>query len=301
MRGLLFFPFYDNVKPMTKRTRLIILLICVTLFLIIAPYLVLYSLGYRVDFSNQKIVATGGIYIKTEPTGVNITIDQTIKETTGYFYNSVFIQNLTPTIHTVDIKKEGYVDYQKSLVVEEKAVTKLENVILFKKDIAFTALLDVPASIKVAPKDATLSWLNPKDLTETFYVKKNSIYSTKSVLALVKNIPVGILSLSQHMVISPDSQHMAYYTDHDIFLIREDKKIHLYYSSQKITSLFWINNDYLTFSDNEKLIISEIDVRGNINSITLSQTTDEMFFNQQDKKLYLIKNEALLISERLVP
>src|SRR2546422_234816 len=108
---------------MKRKTRLIILLICVVLFLVIAPYIVLYSLGYRVDFAHYKITATGGIYVRVYPTGANVTIDNATKETTSYFYSSVFVQNLTPGIHQVSVAKEGYYDYAKSLTVAENEVT----------------------------------------------------------------------------------------------------------------------------------------------------------------------------------
>ncbi|MDO8529825.1 MAG: hypothetical protein Q7S10_00215 [bacterium] len=125
---------------MTKRTRLIILSICAVLFFILIPFILLYSLGYRIDFENKKIVGTGGIYIRTIQTPVDITIDSKISAKTGRFSPSVFIQNLLPQKHTVLIAKEGYFDYHKNVEVKEKEVTKLEHVILFKKEIPFAIL-----------------------------------------------------------------------------------------------------------------------------------------------------------------
>ena len=122
---------------MTRKTRFIMLLICVALFLAVVPYIVLYSLGYRVDFVHQRISTTGGIYVRVEPAPANISVDSAPEITPGYFSNSVFVQNLLPGQHSVSIKKDGYYDYYKTLVVREKEVTKLEEVTLFKKDIIF--------------------------------------------------------------------------------------------------------------------------------------------------------------------
>ena len=129
-------------EKMTKKTRLIILLICVILFLIITPYIVLYSLGYRIDFAKRRIIATGGIYVRVLPQGTDIIIDSKIQNKTGLFSNSIFVQDLLPRQHNILIKKEGYYDYQKNLPVKEKEVTKLENVILFKQKILFETLND---------------------------------------------------------------------------------------------------------------------------------------------------------------
>ena len=63
---------------MKKRTRLIIMLACVACFLVVAPILVFYSMGYRFDFAKMKITATGGIYVRTYPVADRILIDSKI-------------------------------------------------------------------------------------------------------------------------------------------------------------------------------------------------------------------------------
>jgi len=122
---------------MQKRTRFIILLICLVLFFTITPVLIFYSLGYRIDFNNFKITATGGIYIRAEQSGTEIIIDSKINKKTGFFSNSVFIQNLLPDKHNVLVKKDGYFYYIKNINVIEKQATKIENITLFKNNIEF--------------------------------------------------------------------------------------------------------------------------------------------------------------------
>jgi len=102
--------------------------------------LVPYSMGYRFDFQKMKITETGGIYIRTYPGADTIIIDSKITEKPSMFSNSIFIQSLLPASHTVLAKKSGYYDYFKTLPVQEKEVTKLENVLLFKKDIQFSII-----------------------------------------------------------------------------------------------------------------------------------------------------------------
>jgi len=122
---------------MQKRTRFIILLICLVLFFTITPVLIFYSLGYKIDFNNFKITATGGIYIRAEQSGTEIIIDSKINKKTGFFSNSVFIQNLLPDKHNVLVKKDGYFYYIKNINVIEKQATKIENITLFKNNIEF--------------------------------------------------------------------------------------------------------------------------------------------------------------------
>lgn len=131
---------YANIILMTKKTRLIILLVCIACFFTIAPLLVFYSMGERFDFKKMKIVATGGIYVRSFPAADQVTIDSKISQKPGFLSNWVFIQSLLPQDHTVSVTKNNYYDYFKTIPVKEKEVTKLENVLLIKKSIFFTSL-----------------------------------------------------------------------------------------------------------------------------------------------------------------
>ncbi len=337
---------------MKKKTRLIILLICVALFLITAPYIVLYSMGYHIDFSNQKIVATGGIYVRAEPTGVDITINNTIKNTTGYFYNSVFVQNLLPTGHTILIQKEGYYDYNKNLTVKENEVTKLENVTLFKKDIDFEVLTDATQFAELIAKPIQkpapllknliayiwqgnlLLHLNNDGLLYNFdSVTKTSLALSTTPIAIDKKVSYTLQILDgktflkagattllfnettknfvlfyspvTDLKLSPDGQKILYFNDKEIhyYVTNSDLKedILLYKNTSKITDCYWLNNDYILFLDGQNIIISEIDIRGNVNTVMLPQKADQIFFNQQDKKLYILNQGAVMVSERLLP
>lgn len=138
---------------MNKKTRLIILLFCFVCFFVIAPFLVAYSMGYRIDFETMRIVGTGGIYVRTFPSADEIVINFKISARPGLFSNAVFVQSLLPKEHTVYIQKNGYFDYFKTLSVQEKEVTKLENVILFKKRLAFNQITKEVDFFSIAPNN----------------------------------------------------------------------------------------------------------------------------------------------------
>jgi hypothetical protein len=165
---------------MTKKTRLIILLICALFFLVIAPPIVLYSLGYRIDFEQKKIVATGGIYIKAWPQPAEFYVDSKLGGKTNMFSDSVFVQNLLPKKHNILIKKEGYFSYQKTLDIKEKEVVKIEHVILFKENIPFDLL-----------ENAENSPFKEKELDELFFIKNGNLYKndiSNKPLLILKNL-----------------------------------------------------------------------------------------------------------------
>ncbi len=459
---------------MTKRTRLLILLACVVLFFSVTPFIVAYSLGYRVDFENREIVATGGIYVRTSPQAAEIIIDNNNPEKPGMFSNAVFVQDLLPRQHSVTIKKDGYFQYQKTLPVKQNEVTKLENVMLFKNNIAFTSLADNIEYISLAPnkrnflaettntlsldfiyfsgnnlgdkkeyslplKNTSVSniiwspdsnkalvkidntsetayylfdfwketqstdalpYLNyaakqvsfdPQDSSKILYIKNTYLYSystkdkkstlllknvltykaqdngifwlstsgvfSKSDMAgnLVNQMTDGKIISSDYSIVSaagqillknqnslliynpeikafqnfdnkiqnfeiaesPDGKNMVYYNSNDIYLYSFDKNIKigqennvkLFSSNGPVTNCFWLNNDYIIFRSANKVIISEIDSRGNINSVELPQTyiknssdsVSKIFYNPSDSQAYVFLDKALFSSEKLVP
>ncbi|MEK7541170.1 MAG: PEGA domain-containing protein [Patescibacteria group bacterium] len=355
---------------MTKKIRLITLILCAICFFIVAPYIIVYSLGYRIDFEQKKIVATGGIYVKAMPQGADVIIDSKVSGRTSLLSPSVFAQNLLPKQHSILIKKDGYYDYKKTLEVKEKEVTRLERVILFKKNIPFEILTD-----------KTISPFSKKDPEPLFIIKNNNLYKNNSgestailkkllafevsgdniiwlglngllytssqnvkttdelsqtPLKINKNSSYKFTIISQNIFlkennnlllfnqktktfetfyglikdlkISPDGQKILYYNDNEILYsyLNSDnpEKIFLNRFSEKIRDAFWLNDNYLIFGLGDKIVISEIDNRDSINMITLSQAlslTDKIFFNQEDKKLYILTQDALLVSEKLIP
>src|SRR3989344_2404798 len=464
---------------MTKKTRLIILAICIVLFLVITPYIVLFSLGYRVDIGNLKITATGGIYVKALPQGASVIVDNGKAETIGILFPYVFLQNLLPGNHGVLVKKAGYEDYRKNLEIKEKAVTKLENVILFKKDIPFAmldngadyfymapnenyvltakielgkinfktinvsngqkdtfllvnqktkinnlqwsgdskkALLNLgedyyllqpflnpspsnqgPATAPTASQKITLLpyltgvkeiSFEPQNSDQIFYIKNRNLYSNKKNLPVIKNtaayqirdnaivwlsyagflfntdmngssqnpislkpFPVKTGNAYQIIIspeklllkeneslflldaalksfenfyapvsgtkISPDGQKLLYFNNYEILYVpfKSDIKNGIFLSrfSEKKNQIYWLNNDYIAFDLAGRIIISEIDVRGNINAIELPNSINlengehidigdlKIYFSQRDKKLYLLTQNKLLSSEKLIP
>lgn len=372
---------------MKKTARLIILLVCVVCFLLVAPILVFYSMGDRFDFANMRITATGGIYIRTFPAAEQIIIDSKISGKPNIFSNSLFVQSLLPTNHSVLIKKSGYYDYSKTLPVQENQVTKLENVLLFKKNIGFEIVAtktNSPFSVqeKFVIKNNNLYYSNSPDnsgltalqkstpilkkiisftpinnniiwiATDGFLYKSDlnnlAVAPLKITLSPIKIIKTGSYkiitdgkyifvnnngelqsfnALTSELVdfhgpvkdarISPEGKNIIYFNDKEVYISaladKTDKKTILFNSPNKINDCIWLNNDHIIIATANKIIISEIDYRGSINSVTMPQTAiiypdkkitienPKIYFNQQEGKLYVLTGVNLLSSEKITP
>lgn len=83
------------------------------MFLLIAPSIVLYSQGYRIDFENKKITQTGGLFLKISPKQADIYLNGKLSRKTDFFFGSALIENLLPKKYKLEIKKTGYQSWKK--------------------------------------------------------------------------------------------------------------------------------------------------------------------------------------------
>jgi len=122
---------------MTRKTRTILFLFLLILFLTAAPLTVLYCLGWRFDWETKKVIQPGIFYFKAWPKSVQIYLDDKFKKKTDFFFGSVLIENLLPKKYNVKIKKEGFHTWEKTLEIEKRKVTETKNIVLVPKDPKF--------------------------------------------------------------------------------------------------------------------------------------------------------------------
>ena len=127
---------------MTKKTRTVLFSICVFLFLVSASAVVFYSQGYRFDFEKKKITQTGAFYFKVLPRSAQIYFDGKLKKETDFIFGSALIENLLPKTYNIQIKKEGYISWEKTLEIKEKQVTEAKNIVLIPESLGFTVLVE---------------------------------------------------------------------------------------------------------------------------------------------------------------
>ncbi|MBU4481664.1 hypothetical protein KKH59_05170 [Patescibacteria group bacterium] len=129
---------------MTKKRRAILFLSCLFLFLLIAPSVIFYSQGYRVDFNPPaggiKIVQTGGIFLKVEPKQATVFVDEKSKKKTDFLFGTILIKNLLPGWHKIRVEKDGFHPWEKNLEIKEKEVAEAKNIILIPQNPNFTVL-----------------------------------------------------------------------------------------------------------------------------------------------------------------
>jgi len=158
---------------MTKRIRRIIFYIFVAIFLVLTPCIILYALGYAVDFKNKAIVETGGIYLKSIPSGAEIYVNYNPEGKTNKF-----VKRIMPKIYDVEIAKEGYNHWQKKLTVDPGRVTKVSDILL------------IPSNPKISLMATTSEeyalFENKKD--NLYFTANNILYSSRTSKILARNV-----------------------------------------------------------------------------------------------------------------
>lgn len=93
----------------------------------LAGYLILIANGYKINYKTLTVAKTGMIYLKSQPEEAKIYLDgQLVSQQTPWRQG-----DLLPGRYEIKISKDGFVDWEKSLLVEEGKTEAWEAVKLF--------------------------------------------------------------------------------------------------------------------------------------------------------------------------
>ena len=122
---------YDSraMATMHMAIRHGIRVVAITLFFVLAPGIILYSMGFRYDFDERVVRKVGLMIIESEPKAVTVFVnDKNKAERTPHRATS-----LSQGTYDIRLEKEGYATWEKTLFVESRFVTWVRDVVLFKQ------------------------------------------------------------------------------------------------------------------------------------------------------------------------
>ena len=149
--------------------------------------------GYRLSPEDIRIVGTGIINISSEPDAASVFIDGHLTTSTN-----ATIPSLTPKTYSVRVVKEGFIPWEKDVIVKEGLVTEVK-ITLFPAiptiyPLTFTSL----ANPTLSPDGSKLAFIVPATST-LGNNKKAGIW----VWTMVKNQPIAFARSSEpHQVIT---------------------------------------------------------------------------------------------------
>lgn len=122
------YTFIMTALPKTRRR--IFFYASALAFLAIAPFLVLYSLGYVVNIQQGGVEKTGGIFVKTNQSGFTVILNSGAIQKSSLITRGLLLGNLTPGQYGIRIEKEGYQPWEKIVAVTQFSVREIRDIIL---------------------------------------------------------------------------------------------------------------------------------------------------------------------------
>lgn len=120
-------PQEPQISGMSSRRRTVFFWGLVLIFLALLPTMIFYTTGYRFDIFNDdtpNIVTTGGIYISTQSTDVDVYLDEEQIERPRLFRNAYYIQDIESGVRRVVVQGEGIQTWVKMIPVNSHIVTE---------------------------------------------------------------------------------------------------------------------------------------------------------------------------------
>ncbi len=139
------------MQTFPKWRRRLYFYLCIVVFLIVIPILVLYAQGYRFA-KNWTLSPTGGILLSVPISGADIFINGKLSEQSAFLRHTILIQNLTDEVHLVEVKKDGYFTWTKHLPVVDSLVTEASPFLILKEGV----LEEIPKVLEVSSSSAPI-------------------------------------------------------------------------------------------------------------------------------------------------
>lgn len=165
---------------MEKVRRSIFFWTLTLLFFIIAPALVLYARGYRIDFQKGVFVHSGTITLKANPQDVQISLNGKLEKATASRINNYLnVSGLIPREYRLTVSAPGFNDWSKKTEVHSGVSSEFWNILLTRQEYSRTAYAtESVEKFFISPEDKFIALENPQDNATTVNIldiKNNKI------------------------------------------------------------------------------------------------------------------------------
>lgn len=162
------------------------------IFLAIAPLIVLYALGYRLNTSAIDPMPVSVLQIESQPTRATVHLNDTEQGQTPQTISAV-----VPGAHRVSVTKEGYETWAKNVTLEPGRATEFRDIRLFPTKPATTVIASNITSLTLSPNRKLVAAIDQKNTLH--------IYDEEGVAI---GTPVFLNATPTQTLWSPDSANL---------------------------------------------------------------------------------------------
>lgn len=284
---------------MNYKTRCAILCLIIIFFILLAPTIVFYSMGYSFDWQEKRIVLTGALYLKSTPKKAKVYINEKLKEETP-----AYIKRLSPKYYQIRVVKEGYQGWKKNLKIESQLVTEAKNILLIPNNPEIEIIND-----KIADDFSLNQYISQENKINenVFYIHKPTyiVYKTDQVNSFQEQINLTPLPEdNEYQIIVSGNENLAVLNNQGSFyllnkqkrnfeLIKENVKGAIFsYDNKKI--LYYTSNEIWIYylEDNNKKKATEYEL------ITrMSQEIGQVIWHKESNHIIFLIDQQLKIVE----
>ncbi len=220
----------------------------IVIFFAIGPILLLMASGYSfkeiISLTTANLKGTGGIYVSDIGSDTVVFLDNKEEGRSSFLERSVLVQQLSPKIHVLKVKKPEFREWTKKVSVLPKKVTEIHPVLIAEK-ITYE---------KINDKDSI------KSISEALSKKTEATISTSSGKIIFDNgeievkISSGLVKLKWNNV-EQVPQFMCFYEKCDDFL-----NISI---PEGVVDAEWFKNSFyaMVFVSSKSIYLVELDSR----------------------------------------
>lgn len=269
---------------MNKKIRYILLAVGFLIFASLAPILVFFTQGLRLDTERKRFNQTGILAVKTLPSDAEVLLNGEKKDTTP-----TSIRFLKPGEYTVTIKKDGFLDWTKKLEIKPGRVTwanpNPNRITLLKSDLKQKIISGNAIAFTLAGKSVYYLDKN-KNLVKLFNTDLSGTTTTlmPAVFSEISNLDDQTLLLKNKNSVFIFDTESGNFSDITKFITTDSKIIRFE------SGVIW----YVSAST-----LYSFDIKSKIRTIILANTTagayvDNIWYiaknSKTDSSLLLIRN-----------
>ncbi len=272
-----------------KIKRAVVFYFAISLFFLLTPIVLAYSLGYSVDFRNFNIYKTGILYVKSQPAGAWLYVNgKMMPETTP-----TRIENLKPGTYKVEVRREGFYPWQKDLVIRPTMVTRADEIILFPIRQEMNKISNLDVVDFVIPDNRNYLYY----MSSIGLIRSNVDGTNMKKLSTYSNWPKRIKGKK----FSPDGNKFLFFDGGHIWVVylnpdpsaakmSESARIdEVVFSMNDIVDVFWYSeSNHIVFVTDKDINVVELYGKGTRNSVVLYK------FNAGPQGLYYDKGSDSL-------
>lgn len=179
---------------MTRQKRRILFYIFSATFLFISPFIIFYAAGRIPDLSTFNFIKTGGIFVKSKTTNLNVFLNNEFQKETSFLSGGAILTNIKIGRYILKIEKQEYKPWYKSVDVLPERVTELRNILILPEKINIELVKEIGGDlISISPDSSRLLFEKKEKSSKVISIFNTQAQKSYLVSQINKNPITGVI------------------------------------------------------------------------------------------------------------